>query len=145
MAGKAKKILSLVLILAVITAGAGYYFWNKPHQDVSGAEGIKTEATALYKTFITDSVAAKKNYLQKVVQVKGIVNAVSKNQQNQTVVTIKTGTEGAYINCTMEGEVVNIKEGNETTIKGICEGIAEGDAEMGIVGDVYLVRCYLVK
>ena len=145
MAGKAKKIISAVLILVLIAAAAGYYLWNKPHQNVSDADGIKTEATTLYKIFITDSVAAKKNFLQQVLQVKGIVNGISKNQQSQTVVTIKTGTEVAYINCTMEGEAVNIKEGNEVMIKGICEGIGEGDAEMGIMGDVYLVRCYQVK
>ena len=145
MAGKAKKIVSAVLILVAVAAVVGYYCWNKPHQNIAGSEGIKTEATALYKIFIADSVAAKKNYLQQVLQVKGIVNGISKNQQNQTVVKIKTGIEGAYINCTMEEEAAMAKEGNEVIIKGICEGIGEGDAEMGIMGDVYLVRCYLVK
>lgn len=145
MAGRAKKILTVVLLLTIIAAGAGYYLWNKPHKNVAAADSIKVAAAVLYKAFITDTIVAKNNYLQKVVEVKGSVNAVTENQQGQTLVTLKTATGGAYINCTMEGDANGIKEGSEITVKGICEGIGQADADLGIPGDVYLVRCYVVK
>lgn len=145
MAGKGKKITAAVLLLAAIGAAVAFYMWNKPHRDVSSTDGIKVAAAVLYKTFITDSVTAKKNYLQQVVEIKGIVNGLSKNQQGQTVITFKTAIEGAYINCTMEGGANEIKEGNGLAVKGICEGIGQADADLGIMGDVYLVRCYTVK
>jgi tRNA_anti-like len=145
MAGKAKKIISAILVLAIAGAVTGYYIWNKPHQDVAGATGKKVAAVELYRSFIADSASAKKNYLQQILEVSGIVASISKNQQQQTVVLIKTATEGASVNCTLEGPADGIKEGNTISVKGICDGIGQGDADLGIMGDVYLVRCFLVK
>ncbi len=145
MAGKAKKIAIGILVLAVAGAVAGYFMWNKPHQDVADAAGKKVTAIELYHSFTTDSVAAKKNYIQQVLEVSGIVSSISKNQQQQVVVLIKTATEGASVNCTMEGPASNIKEGSTISVKGICDGIGQGDADLGIMGDVYLVRCYLAN
>jgi len=145
MTGKAKKIISAILVLALAGAATGYFIWNKPHQDVESATAVKTTATELYKSFTTDSVTAKKNFVQRVLEVSGTVSAVSKNQQNQTVVLIKTGTDGASVNCTMEAEAAAFSVGSTVIIKGICDGLGQGDADLGIMGDVYLVRCYNVK
>ncbi len=145
MPGKIKKITAVVLVLAIAGAVAGYYLWNKPHEDVEGATAIQTEAVALYKTFTEDSIAARAKYIQQVVQVSGIVSSISKNQQGQAVVLIKTGTEGAYINCSLEENAGTIKESAPITIKGICNGIGQGDADLGIPGDIYLVSCVIEK
>lgn len=145
MAGKVKKIAIVILILAVAGAIAGYCLWNKPHQDVADAAAKKVTAIELYHSFTTDSVIAKKNYIQQVLEVSGVVSSISKNQQQQVVILIKTATEGASVNCTMEGPANNIKEGSTISIKGICDGIGQGDADLGIMSDVYLVRCYLVN
>ena len=145
MSSKTKKIVTLLIILAAAGAATGYYLWNKPHLNVAGTEGIKTDATALYTAFISDSAAAQKKYVQQVVELSGNISSISANQQNKMIVLIKTTTAGAYINCTLEEQVNNLKEGNLITIKGICSGLGQGDADLGIMGDVYLVRCYLIK
>lgn len=145
MAGKAKKILAVILALVLTGAAVGYYLWNKPHLDIESATGIKTDAVGLYKAFTTDSVSAKQHFIEKVLEVTGTVSSISKNQQGQTLLMITTGAEGAYINCTMEGQATAVKQGNAVVIKGICNGIGQGDADLGIMGDVYLVRCFLVK
>lgn len=145
MAGKAKKIAIVILILAVAGGIAGYYLWNKPHQDVANAAAKKVTAIELYRAFTTDSVAAKKNYSLQVLEVSGVVSSISKNQQQEQVVLFKTATAGASVNCTLEGAANDIKEGSTISIKGICDGIGQGDADLGIMGDVYLVRCYLAN
>jgi hypothetical protein len=145
MINKGKKIAAALCILVVIATMLVYYFWNKPHQEVADANGIKTNAIELYKAFTSDSVAAKKNYTEQILEVTGSVSRTSKNQQNQSIVLIKTASDGAYINCTMEQQIENIKEGNTVSIKGICSGLGQGDADLGILGDLYLVRCYLIK
>ena len=61
------------------------------------------------------------------------------------VTLIKTDTDGAFINCTLEQESNALLAGQSINIKGICNGIGQGDADIGIKGDVYLVRCYLAK
>jgi hypothetical protein len=119
--------------------------WNKPAVNVAGADGVKAAAAVLYKTFSTDSVMAKKEYAQQVVEVAGVVNGTSMNQQNQTVVLLNTGTDGGNINCTMEGKAEHIKSGDSVVLKGICNGLGQGDADLGILGDVYMIRCYQVK
>lgn len=135
----------MIVVLALAGAAIGYYLWNKPHLDVATATAVNTEATVLYNAFSTDSVAAKKNYTQQVLEVTGTISSISKNQQGQTLVLLKTATEAAYINCTMEGEVAKEKEGDAVAIKGICNGMGQGDVDLGIMGDVYLVRCYIIQ
>lgn len=146
MTRKTKKIILLSTLAAILAVAAiGYYFYNKGPLDVKGANGKKVSATELYKTFGTDSLSAKKQFLEKILEVSGTVTQVSQNQQNQAIVLLKTGVDGASVNCTLEGPVDGVKEGDTIYIKGICSGMGEGDADMGIAGDVYLIRCYLVK
>ena len=130
-------------LLILIGVAAAFYLWNKPHQDVANAAALKTDAVSLYKIFSTDSIAANKKFTQQVIKVSGTINRILKNQQNQTVVLIKTNTDGAYINCTIEQDSNNLQAGQNLNIKGICNGIGQGDADLGIKGDVYLTRCYL--
>lgn len=144
MAGKIKKAGLIIVILALAVAAVGYFLWNKPHTNVQSTDGIKTTAIELYQSFTTDSAAANKKYIDKVVEVTGPVQSVSANQQQQTIVVLKTNTGGA-INCTMEQSNAVIKEGTTIKLKGVCTGIGEGDAELGIMGDVYLIRCYIVE
>ncbi len=145
MAGKAKKIALSLFVLIIIGAIVGYFLWNKPHTDVSGADAVKTDALSLYQSFTTDSANAKKQFLQQVVEVSGTVGSVNTNQQNQQIVLVKTATDGASINCTMEKAIDKIQAGTAVVLKGICEGLGQGDADLGIPGDLYLVRCYPVK
>lgn len=143
MAGKTKKIGLVILALVLAAAVAGYFLWNKPHTDVSSSEGIKVDAAALYQAFMTDSSAANTIYVDKVVEVTGTVKKISLNQQEQTVVVLQTSTGDAAINCTVEQKNAGIKETDKIKLKGICTGLGEGDTDLGIPGDVYLIRCYL--
>ncbi len=145
MSGKVKKVIGTIVILVAAAGITGYFMWNKPHVNVAGAEAIKIDAVALYKAFATDSVAAQKKYLQQIVAVSGTINSTAANQQGKMIVLIKTAADGAYINCTLEEQAGSLKEGNTVTIKGICSGLGQADADLGIKGDLYLVRCYLVK
>lgn len=145
MAGKAKKVGWILLVLMLAGAGVVYFLWNKPHKDVSSVDGIEVAASALYQEFIKDSAAANLRYIDKVVQVSGMVKAVSVNQQQQKVVSLQTGAGDAAINCTMEQQDAVLKEGAAIAIKGICSGLGEGDADLGIMGDVYLIRCYIAE
>lgn len=138
-------ILFSVIGIAVIGGAIGYYLYNKGPVDVKNAAGTKVAASALYQSFTKDSVQARKLYGDKIIEASGIVERISQNQQNEAVLLLKTGESGAYVNCTMEGPVTQVKEKDSLSIKGICTGIGSGDADLGILGDVYLVRCYLVK
>jgi len=145
MGNKRKTLLLLLTVIILAAAGTGYYLYNKPGINVQDAGGEKVFAAELYQTFTKDSSTAKKNYTNKILEVSGTVNQLSENRQHQRIVMLKTNTDGAAVNCTLEGPPGDIKAGQVVSIKGICNGIGEGDADLGIMGDVYLVRCYILK
>lgn len=143
---RVKTGIRIVLVTAVLaTAGffTGYLLWNKPHREVAEATALNIKATELYSIFSTDSAAARRDFLEKVLSVEGQLQKISENQQNQVVATLLTGTEGAYINCTFEGAANGLQTGKTVRIKGICGGLGEGDPDLGIPGDLYLLRCYM--
>jgi hypothetical protein len=142
---KAKKIILFIIIsLAVIGFAIGYIIWNKPHRDVKDANAISESAVAVYNLFTSDSTKAKTIYENKILTVSGEVRQVSLNQKNEQIILLKTNTDGGNINCTMEENIANPKPGEVIKLKGICSGYIGGDADMGLPGDVFLVRCYPV-
>ena len=146
MTTKTKNNIIVSLIIIVMLGGAfGYYLYNKGPLDIKNSAALPIDATDLYSSFITDSTAAIKEYSGKVLLVKGQVNMVSFNQQKEKIILLKTATGEAYINCTMEEDPGNVKPNDPVNIKGICSGIGQGDEDLGIKGDVYLTRCFLIK
>ena len=137
-----KNILFVFVAIVVFALAAVYLLWNKPHTDILETEAIETNAINLYKIFITDSTGAKATYVNKVLNVSGIVKKVSVNQEHQQIILLKTSEPDASVNCTMEGSAQGIKAGDKILIKGLCVGYISGEADMGLPGDVFLVRCY---
>jgi hypothetical protein len=139
------KILLLSFLLVAVIILIGLSLWNKPHENVEDANTIKATPDNLVAEFVKDSAQAKTKYITKIVEVKGEIAETFANEQFQTVVLIKTSTPGIFINCTFEQKEVSVKKGTNIAVKGICDGYNSGDAEMGIPGDVVLVRCYISK
>ena len=140
-----KSILVTLLLVACLAAAIGYYLFNKGPVDVRNSAAIKTTATELYKLFDTDSSEALKKYSGKILQVTGTVAAVSLNQKKEKIILLKTDIGGASINCTMEEDPGETVPDKKVDIKGICSGLGQGDEDLGIKGDVYLTRCFLIK
>ncbi len=143
---KQKKNILLVLLAIIIISGAvGFYMFNKGPLDVKNAKAVKIASVELYAAWLQDSVVAKKIYADKILEVSGLVKKVSKNLQDQVIVMLQTNDAGAYINCTMEEKGTGFSENEQVMLKGICTGMGMGDPDLGILGDVYLIRCYLTS
>lgn len=140
-----KIVLFNIALLLIVGAVIGYYMYNKGPVDVKSSKGIEATPNELYTSYTKDSIAAHKKYDDKVLKVTGEVTEISQNTQKQQIILIKTSSEGGYINCTMEESVPNVKAGDTITIKGICNGIGQGDPDLGILGDVYLTRSFISK
>lgn len=144
--GEAKRKILLALGgLLTAVAIVGSYMFNKEGPNISNAVAIKVNAATLYETFAKDTNSAKQKYLDKILEVSGAVTQVNKNQQNQVIVLLKTNTKGASLNCTMEGPINKLITGDHINVKGICNGLGQADVEFGILPDVYLSRCHLVR
>jgi len=142
----AKKVI-IFSILAILAIGAAYafYMYTKGPVNIKNETSVKVDAITLYQAFLKDSLQSRNKYTNRIVESTGEVAKISQNQQNQVIVLLKTNETGAYINCTMEGPADKIAEKENITLKGLCTGIGMGDEELGILGDVYLIRCYLAK
>lgn len=138
-------ILSSAFLLAIAAFGFGYYLYNKGPLDVRNSKGIAVPATDLYHLYSSDSLKAGKKYTNNVLVVSGEVFKIATNPQQQKVILLKTETTQAFINCTFEEPVENLKQADKINVKGICSGIGQGYPDMGIMGDVYLTRCFLTK
>ena len=137
-----KIILSAVAVLLIMVAIAGYYMYNKGPVNVKNSNGIQATPDQLYTSYTTDSIAAHKKFDDKVVKITGVITDISENTQKQQVVLLKTSSSGGFINCTMD-TYSSVKPGEQVTIKGICNGLGQGDPDLGILGDVYLTRAVM--
>jgi hypothetical protein len=126
----------LVTLLAIITTGAvvGYKMYNKPHRSVAEAKAITVAAIQLATQYETNEPEANSDYLDKVLEVSGEINEITKNQKGEPVITLK-GTDMSGVTGTIENAKPDeIKPGATVILKGICTGY---------LTDVVLVRCVL--
>lgn len=142
---KAKRVAIIGVSLLMVTAVAvGFYMYNRGPVNIRTSRSIDISSNEVYGKYLTDSSSARKSYDGKVLSVTGKVSAISENQQGQPIVKMETGTEGGYVNCTMD-EPVSLTEGQLATIKGLCSGMGQGEPELGIPGDVYITRAIFIK
>jgi len=137
-----RNIFLIFLAMIAIAAIVGYSIWNQPHKDIKNAPAVKTTAVTLYSNLTKDSTRMKSKFINKVVVVSGEIKQVSKNQKGDQIILLKTNILDGSVNCTMEEKTGDIKPGDTISIKGICIGYIGGDLDMGLPGDVFLIRCY---
>jgi SAM-dependent MidA family methyltransferase len=137
-----KKLLFILLFLAVAGGAIGYYLWNKPHASVTNqkADFVLT-APELLEDFQKDENAANARYLGKIVQVSGTILELVPGTGLQMQVVLETGDMMSRISCVLKEDHKaflerKLEKGDPVTIKGFCTGIAM---------DVVLDRCVIVE
>ena len=135
-----KRILLLLLGIALIGVAIGIGLWNKPHENIKAAKTDATvEATALFKAYNADENAANAQYLGKTIAVSGTIAMVAKTEGAPTKITLETGEEFGVI-CELDAlsqhTRTDFNTGESVTFKGKCDGLNL---------DVQLTRCVEVK
>ena len=120
---KLKTFLAIALIVIIGGVIVGYFMWNKPKRDVADEKGIIISASQLVKEYQQNEAEANKKYLDKAIQVSGVVNEIKNNQEGK--VTIMLGSDDAFtgVFCTLKEQANDIKQGAAIVIKGICSGM----------------------
>ncbi|MBK6635099.1 MAG: hypothetical protein IPG38_13015 [Chitinophagaceae bacterium] len=96
--------LSIVLLITVTGAVIGYKMYTKPHRNVEQVKAVQLSAIELATAYENNEAEANTQYLDKVLEVKGEITEISKNQKGEPVITLK-GTDMSGIICTLEGTV----------------------------------------
>ena len=125
---KNKKILYIVLVVAIVGAVAGYKLWNKPHQDIGAAKAdVAIDAVALYNEYNTDENAANAKYLDKVVAITGKVKDAAKDADGAVKVSLDAGSDMGVVACELSPFAsharTDFQPGEQVTFKGKCTGL----------------------
>ncbi len=130
-----KKKLLILLIVGVVVGGAVYlYTFYKPHPNVQKEKSAFTLSSAnLIGEFTADISVATEKYIDKVIEIEGVVTDV--NSTNAML-------DGAVYCSFLEGElgkVVEIGQGKTITLKGRVIGFDD------LFGEVRLDQCALIE
>ncbi|MEP7321447.1 MAG: hypothetical protein ABI761_05985 [Saprospiraceae bacterium] len=135
-----KRILLVLIVLALLGSYIGYQMYNKPHQNVSAARAaVQLTADALLNAFKENEGEASIKFINKVIEVSGNI-ADSKNENNQIIIQIETTDVMSTVICNLDSSETsdrkNFKIGDSIRIKGICSGY---------LSDVILDRCVVTN
>lgn len=127
-----------VVLVAVI---AGLYFYNIGHKDLKNkTPDVVITAPELYEAYSADEEYANQIYLNKIIEVVGVLDKIEVNQDSSLNLVLASGDPMGNIICTFEKnsdlQSSNLKTGDNITIKGICKGM---------LLDVLLNNCVLVE
>ena len=134
-----KIIIFGVAIVLLCLAALGIYKITKPHRSVAGVEAAASiPAEKLYMEFAQAENQATAKWVGKVIEVNGIISAVSE-AENYISITLAASPQGG-INCSFSrkelGAADKFKKGDRITIKGKCTGF---------LMDVNMVDCVTLK
>jgi uncharacterized protein YpmB len=124
----------LLFVFIIIAAGLVYKMYNKPHRSAETEDGIAITAIQLSAEYEKNEGGANKKYLDKAIQVTGVVADIATNQQNMAVITLQ-GSDISGVQCTLQQNTSGIKKADIITLKGFCTGF---------LTDVIIDRCILI-
>jgi len=133
-----KKILILLVVLAAIGVGVGYYMYNKPVESLERKKAdVITTADQLVMDYESNEGTANEKYLGKVVEVSGKVAEIT-NEEGKQKVILGTSNPISNVICELESKKApgNLKAGESVKVKGMCSGY---------LSDVILVQSNIVK
>lgn len=136
-----KKYLFSFGLIGLVGIGFGIYMYNKPHKDIKKITAdFKIEANQLLAEFEENESAANTKYLDKLIEVKGIVREVSSNDEGNISVILESENPLSGVICQLDNlathENKSFEPGEKVAFKGLCTGM---------LMDVVLVRCVEVE
>ena len=125
-----RKIIGILIVVAIVGGGVAYYLWNKPHKTAEGEKPVATlTADALIEEYSGDIPGSNSKYLEKVLEINGTVSTIGTSEMSETKISLQTNATdelGLPSNITFimkQGEKTDdIKEGTTIALKGICTG-----------------------
>ena len=134
------KIVLAIFCFVIIGVVALVSMYNKPQVKIAELKtDLTCTATRLLKDYELDEVKANTLYLEKILEVKGVVlEAFIK--KGKGVVVLQNKSSMSSVICHLSSEetlkVKSLNKGNSVTIKGICTGY---------LMDVILVKSIITK
>ena len=132
-------IIAIIVLLGLAGAAVGGMMYFKPHADLNSltADYHMTAADVL-AAFSEDENTANQKYVDKVIEVSGVVADVTDTGDGGVVIALRDEGEMLGVNCSFQAadaaKAKALSVGDEVSIKGFCSGM---------LMDVNLNRCVL--
>jgi hypothetical protein len=115
-------VISFIALSAILAA---LYMYNLKHTDMAKARpDFVVPASVLQKAFEEDETAASTKYINKILEVTGIIASVKPAGNNVLSISLVTGSDLSSVICTFPAvkDASKFKTGNEITLRGECSG-----------------------
>jgi len=140
---KIKRPYRFILIVILIAGFAGLiaaiYLFNLRNKDLLKEKpDFIISAEELQKEFESDETASTLKFVNKIVEVTGVISSVEKGENNSLNITLSTGSSMSSVICTFPGNTDNsgLVAGQTVTLRGECSGF---------LLDVLLNNCVLIS
>jgi hypothetical protein len=145
---KKRIIIGGIIAIIIIVALYAWYEYNRTVQGLNDVSADYTvNATELIHEFVSNDTTANQKYLNKILEVKGMIKKIEENSGTGIVVLGDT-TDMSGVRCILDSATSanagSLKRGAVVTIKGAITGFNKD--ETGLLGsDIELNRCVLSK
>lgn len=126
-----KKIIVSVVVLGLLGGVFAYMQFNKEHRDINAEEATEiVTAIDLFQSYVDDEAGANVKYLDKVVEISGVILEVSTETGSEFIV-LQSSDDFFGVNVYFDdvAQLKGLEVGASVKIKGHCTG---GD-DMGVV------------
>jgi hypothetical protein len=133
-----KVALFFVTFIALAAILAALYFYNLKATDMSKAKpDFLVTASALQKAFEDDETKASVSYINKILEVTGIIASVKPAENSVVSISLVTESDLSSVICTFPAinDPSIFRVGDQITLRGECSGF---------LMDVLLNNCALI-
>jgi hypothetical protein len=120
-----KITLFFVSFIALSAILAALYMYNLKHTDMAKAKpDFVITASLLQKEFEDDETAASTKYINKILEVTGMIASVKPAGNNVLSISLVTGSDLSSVICTFPAiaDTSKFSTGDEIALRGECSG-----------------------
>ncbi|MBL7832143.1 MAG: hypothetical protein JNK41_14035 [Saprospiraceae bacterium] len=122
-----KKVILIIVVLAIIVGGYGYYQFNRKAENLESKQAdLTTNVQNFVAEYQKDEAAANTKYLDKVVEVTGKVAEVRKDEKGAVKLSFVSDDPMSTVIAEMDQsdveKALKLQANSEVTIKGVCTG-----------------------
>jgi hypothetical protein len=133
--------IALIAVSVIVLAGIlfGLYMYNLKPKDLQKVKpDLIMTAVDLQKAFEDNEDAANSKYVNKVIEVTGIIESIKPGDNKTLSISLKTGSPLSSVNCTFQStpDISKIKVSEQIILRGECSGF---------LMDVLLNKCVVVQ
>jgi hypothetical protein len=134
-----KVALFVVCFIGLSGILAALYMYNLKHTDMAKAKpDFVVTATLLQKAFEDNETTASTKYINKIVEVTGVISSAKLGEKNILSITLVTGSDLSSVICTFPAidDPSKFHPGDSITLRGECSGF---------LMDVLLNNCAVIE